>query len=1045
MGSIFRDADDSIEVKGQGSAAGAILGDRDRRRERLVELCDGDPGGEVEVEVEGPGPPNDLLGRWNGGPSGVDEAASLIASDFFQRLRSGDEPSVVDFKQRTFDRAESLAGLISHQTLFPSAGGDSSVGRPLLRLPDVGDEVFGFRLRHPLGRGAFARVFLAEQADLAGRPVVLKISAIEGTEPQTLAQLQHTHIVPIYSVHEDPRAGVRAVCMPYFGGASLSAVLKKLWEGPGPPSRGAQFVAALAAVRSPSLAELAAPAADDPPAPPPEPDPESPLGVVAGMSHEQAAAWLVAHLAEGLAHAHQRGILHRDVKPSNVLIGDDGRPMLLDFNLAHEQKSDPAHATLGGTVAYMAPEHLRALAGNSAALAEGVDARSDVYSLGMVLAEILTGHNPFDQSASYSVMPLQIEALALERGRTTPSLRSERPEIPWSLEGVARKCLAPDPSQRYRSAGDLAEDLRRFLDDRPLRYAPEPSRVETVQKFLRRHPGLRSTGTVAALAAVLVLCVGFVLAGVRRHLDATRTRLDEARARERLEAHVAGTAQAFCLVNTNLGTEDHLRKGAEVCEQTLGLYGAPDGPPLESHPDWAAMPGARRLRIAEDRRELLMLLAWARVRLGSGREAAAREALGLLGRAEAIRGLVASRALRLEKARYLDMIGETGRASAEREAAARTPATTAADHYLLATAHAREQTRDGFRRAVRELDRSLELNPKHYWSVMLRGICRAELGEMLLAAGDFGACTGLWPESAWGYFNRGYVLDREGRKAEAEADYSAALRRDPRFLAARLNRGLARLELRRYASALDDFRQAIGLGASDASVQAGLGIAFENLGRHAEADAAFKRAFERASALPASARARFGWSYGFAVSARLPAEARRAFEGVVELDRENSQAHYGLAVLDAGKGLSESALGHLDRVIKAEPSFVQARRLRAVLLARLGRWSRAIPEINVCLEREPGSPSTNYDAACVMALRAGATLDPSASEQAIELLRRASESGGLPGGVGDDPDLAALRDLPAFRAIARGSARRPGAGDPPRPPDAPSLSDDPRR
>ena len=76
-----------------------------------------------------------------------------------------------------------------------------------LRLPDVGDEVFGFRLRQPLGEGAFARVFLAEQADLAGRPVVLKITAIEGSEPQTLAQLQHTNIVPIYSLHEDQPRG----------------------------------------------------------------------------------------------------------------------------------------------------------------------------------------------------------------------------------------------------------------------------------------------------------------------------------------------------------------------------------------------------------------------------------------------------------------------------------------------------------------------------------------------------------------------------------------------------------------------------------------------------------------------------------------------------------------------------------------------------------------------------------------------------------------------------------------------------------------------
>ena len=113
---------------------------------------------------------------------------------------------------------------------FPGSIGAASGRERFLRLPEIGDTLFGFHLRYPLGRGAFARVFLAEQSDLAGRPVVLKVSAIEGTEPQTLAQLQHTNIVPIYSAHEDPRAGLRAVCMPYFGGASLSSILQECWS-----------------------------------------------------------------------------------------------------------------------------------------------------------------------------------------------------------------------------------------------------------------------------------------------------------------------------------------------------------------------------------------------------------------------------------------------------------------------------------------------------------------------------------------------------------------------------------------------------------------------------------------------------------------------------------------------------------------------------------------------------------------------------------------------------------------------------------------------
>src|SRR5262249_39835325 len=193
----------------------------------------------------------------------------------------------------------------------------------------------------------------AQQKQLAARPVVAKVSAIEGNEPQTLAQLQHTHIVPIYSVHEEPRAGLRLVCMPYFGGATLSQGVQKLEANTHLPTQGKQTVAALAAVSSPGL-----------PAEKTAPTDCGALPLLARLSYVNAAAWIVARLAEALHHAHQRGVLHRDIKPSNVLLGADGQPMLLDFNLAENLPGEQAHAvaTMGGTVAYMAPEHLRALA-----------------------------------------------------------------------------------------------------------------------------------------------------------------------------------------------------------------------------------------------------------------------------------------------------------------------------------------------------------------------------------------------------------------------------------------------------------------------------------------------------------------------------------------------------------------------------------------------------------------------------------------------------------------------------------------------------------
>ena len=344
--------------------------------------------------------------------------------------------------------------------------------------------------------------------------------------------------------------------MPYLGGASLSAVLARLWTDSRRVDSGEAFVRAMESVEAPrpdglqkgkgtageELSPEGMPSSNEgtprrpgtshPPlakggmaaaaggsttihlsAPPPrngatksealaqtgdrpleasEPVPDVsglakdqaiPLTVLRSMSYERTSAWIVAQLAEGLHHAHQRGILHRDIKPSNILISAEGQPLLLDFNLAQTQDQDPAHATIGGTVAYMSPEHLRALVGRTPALIGQVDCRSDIYSLGMVLVELLTGQRPFDRSGSYSALPVQIEAMAAERSQRAPSIRADRPDLSWGLESIARRCLAPEPSARYQQAGHLADDLRRWLEDRPLRYAPELSRVERARKF----------------------------------------------------------------------------------------------------------------------------------------------------------------------------------------------------------------------------------------------------------------------------------------------------------------------------------------------------------------------------------------------------------------------------------------------------------------------------------------------------------------------------------------------------------------------------------
>src|SRR5262249_46696065 len=494
----------------------------------------------------------------------VPDAAGLLIAGVFQQRRRGEPPSSDSGPEHGPEQARVLRGLVRHQYLMRSLGGGRLGPDRRLRLPNEGDELFGFRLRHQLGRGAFASVYLAEQRDLACRPVVLKISAAEGTEHQTLARLQHTNIVPIFSVHEDPRTGLRAVCMPYFGGATLSSILERLWNGTSQPVQGGQLVEALEAVGSPTVpARGESPRGGEPsgsPAPGPPRAARTPLALWRGFSYDQAVGWVAAPLARGLHHPQQRGILHRDIKPSNILLSAEGQPLLLDFNVAQEMASDTIQAILGGTVAYAAPEHLVALRGRTSDLIRRVDQRSDLYSLGLVLAEMVTGRRPFEQGGSYSALTTQIETMAIERSKSAPSLRAARRDVPWSLESIARKCLDPDPARRYQQGDHLADDLRRFLDDRPLKYATELSRLERVRKFFRRHPRLTTSGSILVAATAVLLAVGGALIAARAHLAEAGTRLGKAQAAERKRAHNAGAVRALCLVNTILGRHDHVRQ-----------------------------------------------------------------------------------------------------------------------------------------------------------------------------------------------------------------------------------------------------------------------------------------------------------------------------------------------------------------------------------------------------------------------------------------------------------------------------------------------------
>ena len=908
---------------------------------------------------------------------------------------------------RKYEREMSCTRLVRRGSGAPSGDSKPSSGprdpatRPLLDRLEIGGQQFGFWLLDQLGDGRFARVFLAKQPDLAGRLVVLKFSTLEGAEPQTLALLQHTHIVPIYSVHEDPSADLRAVCMPYFGGACLAHVLDVVYRGPALPIAGAAWSSALSEVQS-AAAGPAGPV-----------DAHSPRAGFAGQDHIRTAVWIVARLAEALDHAHRHGVIHRDIKPSNILLAADGLPLLLDFNVARDAHLDPSLCVVGGTATYAAPEHLKALLSNDPAHFDRVDRRSDIYSLGLVLLKALTGKNPFEPIRGHSDLLCREDIQKWVDHRQVPSARASRPDVPWSLESVLRKCLDNDPDRRYQDAAALAEDLNRFLDDRPLKFAPEPSRRERMRKWTRRHPRLTIVGIATAAMLFVLAGVGIGVGGLRRDLRDTKQLLTTAQDRERIQEFETGNLRALCLVNTVTDVHDHLREGAAACEETLGLFDVLTHEDWQRRTVWQRLAASDRSRVGGSIRDLLLLLAWTRGQLQLDADPAAN--LALLDRAEAIEGLPPSRALAMCRAQILDAAGRNDDAEKAHEIAEAIAPVGAQDHYLVAATHARRGTADALRQAIAELDIAVELQPTHYWVLTQRGICRQELGQHDLALADFSNAIGVRPDLAWGWFNRGYVLGKSGHAALAIRDFTAAIERAPDFALAYLNRGLIRLEAHQPTEALADLDRARDLGQDDAFLHASRCVALEGVKRFAEADAAFALARTRALNLPAKARARILWACGSAVLLRLPERARQAFDEVLRSDPRQPQALYGLGVLAGERGEPAEAIARFDEAIAADPSFIDPRRGRAVLQARLGRWDLAGSDINWCLEREPRRGVTLYAAACVSAL--AAAQHPAVADQAVALLEKAFAENYGRDKAAADPDLAALRRDPRFRAM----------------------------
>jgi serine/threonine protein kinase/tetratricopeptide (TPR) repeat protein len=427
---------------------------------------------------------------WAPGASAADASADAerdrlakILDEFLLGLERGEPIQPEELLSRHPDVAGRLRDYLSGLALFQRAAAHRAPGQSALAVsgePELLAQLGDFRLVQEIGRGGMGIVYEAVQVSL-GRRVAVKVlpfaAAIDEkqitrfqNEAQAAAQIDHPHIVPVFAIGQEH--GIHYFVMQLVGGQSLAGLLGELRDE---AREGA------AAAKPSGVAARAAETRD----------------------HVLAVARMGVQAAEALHAAHEIGVVHRDVKPSNLLLDEKGKVWVTDFGVARCKSGGSLTETghVIGSMPYMSPEQ----ALGQPAL---VDHRTDVYSLGVTLYELATLRHPCEGTPH--------AATAEQYGRSQwRQPRSWNSSIPVDFENIVLKAMSEARDERYATARELAEDLRRFLEGRPI-LARRPSLGTRLEKWARRHkrPVAAAMGVLAA--AVLGIVVSLVVIAAER-------------------------------------------------------------------------------------------------------------------------------------------------------------------------------------------------------------------------------------------------------------------------------------------------------------------------------------------------------------------------------------------------------------------------------------------------------------------------------------------------------------------------------------------------
>jgi tetratricopeptide (TPR) repeat protein len=655
-----------------------------------------------------------------------------------------------------------------------------------------------YLMRRQHAQGGIGEIWLAEDAEI-GREVAVKRlrkrrEAMQErflVEAQITGQLEHPGIVPVHDLGLDD-AGRPFYVMSFIHGRTLHDALEEFHAG----------------------------------------------GSASGEDREVQASRLLdvfVKVCHAVAYAHFRGVVHRDLKPDNVMIGPFGEAMVLDWGMAKVcgqpepgdgfQPVRPTYSsgsgetqagTVMGSPPYMAPE-----------VADGraveADERTDVYLLGATLYHILTGQAP-RQGRSHQ------EIVELARTVPPPAPRRLKPDVPRALEAICQKAMAHRSQDRYRNAQELAQDMERYLAGAPVTAYREPWRARAVRWCKRHRRGL-GRALLAALVLIPAVVGAALLREARQRAQERGQEAEELRrcaaARDELKEfrRLADERQFYASVTTPAGASAvyyDSRRGRDAGRRAAALADR-----LARELEELPLPD-ERAALDQELHDLLLVMVPAQP---TGRDAAT-DALERLDRAALLRE--PTRGSHRLRARAYRALGKPEQADDEERAAGQGPA-TALDHFLQAEeyrarAHAPGETSgDGLawqpsaellHKAVAEYEQALGVEPDHFWCRLQLGRCYLSLGQGAEALEAFGTCVALRKNEPWGYSVRGLALGLMKRYADGELDLERALALDPGFRPARLHRGVLAWLQGKEERALDDFTRLLDLPEGDRVVEA---------------------------------------------------------------------------------------------------------------------------------------------------------------------------------------------------------------------------------